>query len=311
MFVGREPKAESELGIVLEQRIRPRRPSPLAVFRPWRNGKVAAVDGGAAGGVGDLRAIAEQLAQQFEIRRLAAAAAGAGKLEQRLQELHAADVAEIHPGAIVHRQRFEEGDGAALRRQQRRLVRHVDGFHVRLARAGLGARLDAKSAARAVLDIELQREAGLWIAAGVDGRRLEPVRRPDQAIFVIIFRPNDAVRTDEAALSALNAKVFAPDRNGVGEVALFERGGARRERAVDRYGADRNLVAQSGENPRGHGADEIRRIRRRQGRHGDLAGDVRRNRRLAQPRQGSVDRREVLVDDRLPLPRVCLADRTP
>ena len=50
--------------------------------------------------------------EQLEIRRLAATAAGAGKLEQRLQELHAADVAEIDPRAIVHRQRFEEGDSS-------------------------------------------------------------------------------------------------------------------------------------------------------------------------------------------------------
>ena len=56
-------------------------------------------------------------------------------------------------------------------------------------------------------------------------------------------------------------------------------------------------------------ADEIRRIRRHQGRHVDPAGDVRRNFDFAQPRQGSVDRGEVLIDDRLPLARVCLADR--
>ena len=70
------------------------------------------------------------------------------------------------------------------------------------------------------------------------------------------------MRTDEAALTALDAKVLAPDRDAVRNIALFERGGAGRKSAVGRYGADRNLIAQSGENPRGHGADELRRVRR-------------------------------------------------
>ena len=106
MLVGREPEAKPELGVVLEQRIRPCRPAAFGILCPGRDGQVAAVDRGAAGGIGDLQPVAEQLAQQLEIRRLAAAAAGAGKLEQRLQELHAADIGEIHPRAIVHRQAF-------------------------------------------------------------------------------------------------------------------------------------------------------------------------------------------------------------
>ncbi len=133
MLVGCEPEAETELGIVLEQRIRPGGPSAFGILRPRRDGQVAAIDGGAAGGVGDLQPVAEQLAQQLEIRRLAAAAAGTRELEQRLEELHAADVGEIHLGAIVHGQRLEERDIGALGLQQRQLVRHVDGLDVGLA----------------------------------------------------------------------------------------------------------------------------------------------------------------------------------
>ncbi len=69
---------------------------------------------GAAGGVGDLGAVAEQLAEQLEIGRLAAAGAGAGELEQRLEELHAADVGEVDAGAVVDGQGLEEGDVGAF-----------------------------------------------------------------------------------------------------------------------------------------------------------------------------------------------------
>ena len=69
-----------------------------------------------------MHAVAEQLRQQLEIRRLAAAGAGAGELEQRLQELHAAHIGEIDAGAVVDRQRLEERDVRALGLDQRQLV---------------------------------------------------------------------------------------------------------------------------------------------------------------------------------------------
>ena len=61
-------------------RARPRR-------RPRRRRQVAAVDRRAAGRVGDDDPVAEELGEQLEVGRLAAAGAGAGELEQRLQQL--------------------------------------------------------------------------------------------------------------------------------------------------------------------------------------------------------------------------------
>ena len=84
MLVSSEAESKSELGIVLEKRIRPCGPASLGIFCPWSNRKVAAVNRRTASCIGDLGAVAEQLAQQFEVRRLAAAPASARKLEQRL-----------------------------------------------------------------------------------------------------------------------------------------------------------------------------------------------------------------------------------
>ena len=59
--IGSQPQAESELGVVLEQRVRPRRAMPIGVDSPRRCGQISPVDGGTAGGVGDRQPVAEQL----------------------------------------------------------------------------------------------------------------------------------------------------------------------------------------------------------------------------------------------------------
>ncbi len=122
VLVGGEAEAQPELGVVLEQRVRPGRPAARRVLGPGRHRQVAAVDRRAAGGVGDLQPVAEELREQLEVGRLAAAGAGAGELEQRLEELHAADVGEVDARAIVDRQRLEEGDVGARLLQDRRLA---------------------------------------------------------------------------------------------------------------------------------------------------------------------------------------------
>ena len=77
-------------------------PRPVVVRGVRRGRQVAAVDRRAAGGVGDHRPVAEELGEELQVRRLAAARAGAGVLEQRLEELRAlhvvADLATVRVG---------------------------------------------------------------------------------------------------------------------------------------------------------------------------------------------------------------------
>src|SRR4051794_25005227 len=65
MQVGGEAQPEAELGIVLEQRVRPGRSATLVVLGPWRRWEVAAVDRGAAGRVGHGCSLAEELGEQL------------------------------------------------------------------------------------------------------------------------------------------------------------------------------------------------------------------------------------------------------
>ena len=85
--VEREAHPEPELGVVLEQRVVPRRAAPGGVDRPRRRRQVGAVDRRAAGRVGDDHPVAEELADEPDVGRLAAAGAGARELEQRLEHL--------------------------------------------------------------------------------------------------------------------------------------------------------------------------------------------------------------------------------
>ena len=93
--VGGEPEPEPELGVVLEERVRPGWAAPVRVGRPGRGRQVAAVDRRAARRVRDHQPVAEELREQLQVGRLAAADACARELEERLQELGAAHRAEV------------------------------------------------------------------------------------------------------------------------------------------------------------------------------------------------------------------------
>jgi hypothetical protein len=96
LLVEGQAHAQAELGIIFEQRVRPGRAAAFIVLRPGCGGQVAAVDGRAAGRIGDHDAVAEQLAEQLQVGGFTAARAGAGELEQRLQQLRILDCLGAH-----------------------------------------------------------------------------------------------------------------------------------------------------------------------------------------------------------------------
>src|SRR5690606_598436 len=68
-----EAEPEAELGVVLEERVVPGRTAPVGAGGVRRGGEVGAVDGRAAGGVGDDEPVAEQLGEGADVGGLAAA----------------------------------------------------------------------------------------------------------------------------------------------------------------------------------------------------------------------------------------------
>src|ERR1035438_3494466 len=67
--VQREAEPETELRVVLEERIRPRRAAAVRVRPVGGRQEVAAVDRGAPGGVRDERAVAEELREALDVWR--------------------------------------------------------------------------------------------------------------------------------------------------------------------------------------------------------------------------------------------------
>src|SRR5699024_639332 len=80
---------EAVLRVVLEQGVCPSRTMALCVDGVWRGSSRTAPDGGAAGCVGDVHSVAEQLRDQTSVSGLSTTSAGAGDLEQRFLELAA------------------------------------------------------------------------------------------------------------------------------------------------------------------------------------------------------------------------------
>ena len=72
------------LGVVLKQGVAPCRAVTLSIRAVRGRSARTAPDGRAAGGVGDIHLVAEELRDQTRIARLGAACAGAGELKQRL-----------------------------------------------------------------------------------------------------------------------------------------------------------------------------------------------------------------------------------
>ena len=250
-LVGGEAQTEAELGVVFEEGVGPCGAAAVFIGAIRRGGEVAAVDGGAAGGVGHDEAVAVELREEFEVRGLAAAGAGAGEFDERGEELRALHGGEIEAGAVGFGEREEEVPVGAFGGEESGLRGHVDGL---VARVGLvlgGADLDAERAAGAVFGRDLKRVfvAGEILGFEIDG--FEGVGRAGEGGGFVELGADGGVRADEDALVALDAEGEIPSGDFQGEVAFLEAGGAGGPGAVHGDGADGEVVAVVGEEARG------------------------------------------------------------
>ena len=115
------------------------------------------------------------------------------------------------------------------------------------------------------------------------------------------------MRADDAALPALDAEAWIPDRHFHRDIALFILRRAAGERAVRRHEAHGNQIAAPGHDFRRHLAHEGRRVRPHDGRQrGAVQGGG--NRDLMQGVHGRVDGGEIELHHRLALVLICLLD---
>ena len=90
--------AQAVLSVILEQGVGPSGTMAFLVGAIGRGGSRTAPDGGAAGGVGDVHPVTEQLGDETGIAGLGAASAGARELQIGLLELAALDGVVLHVG---------------------------------------------------------------------------------------------------------------------------------------------------------------------------------------------------------------------
>ncbi len=314
MLIAREAEAQPELGVVLEERVRPGRAAPLGVHGPGGGGEVSAVDRRAAGGVRDQEAVAEELREELEVRGLAAPRARARELEERLEVLRAAHGREVDARAIVDGERLEEGEVRARRLEDGLDAREVDGALSTLVLGLDRAGVDAEPAAGAVLEVGLQRVADVGEAARVDGRALEARggrerRGAVEELLVVELRADHRVRTHERAVAALDAEVGLPHRHELRDVALLPLRRSARIGAVHGERAHRDLVAASHHHERSHLANERRRLARDHREPSSMRGDPIGYLDTGELRQRLVHRSKVLAHDLGALDPVRLLDR--
>ncbi|MBV6467451.1 MAG: hypothetical protein PGMFKBFP_02812 [Anaerolineales bacterium] len=309
LLVEREAHPQPELGVVFEERVRPGRAASVRAHRPGSRRQVAAVDGGAARGVGDDGAVAEELRDEFDVGRLAAAGAGAAELEERAEQLRIFDRGGVEQRAVQVGDGEEEIPVGRFRFAQGRLRRHVEGLAPDLRLVLRGAGVHAQRAAGAVFGRDLH-GVGEALRKFLEFRRhvFERFRRVGREFFVVDLLADDRVRADEHALAALDAQVGFPDRDFERQVALLPLGGAGREGAVHGEGGDGDVVALVVNDRAEDFLDERGRVRRDRGPARRLRRDLRRDLDLEQVGDGRVHRVEVLTDDGLAALAVGLLD---
>ena len=312
-----DAKAQPKLGVVFEEGVAPGRPAPLRVCGPGRGGQVAAVDRGAAGGIGDHHPIPKQLAGELEVGGLTATGAGPRKFEQGLLELLLRDVMPIQLASIGVGKGEEKTPVAAALLPQRALGGHGEGLAPGIAGIPRRADLHTQAAAGAVLRCHLDREPLALPGRIVGGCRSKAFRGAQEQGGLHGLCTDHGVGAHHHALAALHAEIGLPDRDGLGDIALLPLAGAAGKAAVAGERTHRQLVAAAlqlgqhqlpdcrwGPLPWAGDPKRLAGIRFHFGRFacaqflgGRFGCSLLRRRDLPQPSDGGIDRRQVARHD--------------
>ena len=277
LLVAGDHHAEAELSVILEEGVRPCGALALGRLAVGGGGEVAAVDGGAARGIGDAEVIAADLGEHLDVRGLAATRAGAGELKERALELGGLG-RQRHTGELSLGQTEEELPVllAGLAERVLIVVHHGEG----LAGLGkLGADLGAETATGAVLNGDLQGELlALERRLAVGG--LEAFGGAGERGFIHDLGADGGMRADRGALEALDAGLVVPVGDVHRDVALLILRGGGGPGAVVGDRRNGQLITLLTHHLGRHILDELRRagghgggldeLAAGGGRHGDL-----------------------------------------
>ena len=309
VLVDGKAEAQAELGIVLEQRVVPGRPPPFRVGRVGGGGQVPAVDGGAAGGIGDEHAVTEHLSGKTDVGRLAAAQAGAGELEQRLRQHRRLHLRPGHLAAIVLAELLEEGPVDAVLLQDLLLGHHVQRLVAGVALVPRRADIGTEAAAGAVVGRHLVGDVEPLELLAPHGAVAETLGCILELLLGEDLGADGRVGTDEGTLAALDAQIRIPAGQLQGDGALFPGGGAQGPGAVRRYLAHRQFITLTGDEGGGDFAHELRGLIGHRRPEIEIALHAGGQLHLVQVVQRRIDGGEVALHDLAPLASVGLLHR--
>ena len=225
---------QTEFRGVFEQRVRPSRTAAVRVFRVRSGRQVAAVNGRTARCVGNHQTIAEQLCQQFDIRRFTAPGARTGKFKQRTQQLNVFDQFLFNLGPIDVRQRHKEVEILLFLFQMRRDRFHIDCFFGRIFFVFRRTSARAQRAARAVFRSDLNDPSGIGKVLAFERGGFKAGRSLLQIFVRRDFGADCRVRANHGALAALDTGFGIPNGDVGSDAAFFVLRRRRRPRAVSR-----------------------------------------------------------------------------
>ena len=215
--------AQAVLGVILKEGVAPCGAVALLIGAVGRGSRRTAPDGGAAGGVGDIHMVAEDLGHQTGIAGLGAAGAGAGELQHGLLELAALD------GIILHILLLSDLADAVIKhillRKLAFLRNHRQGAH--------RAHADTHAATHAI-----QRRHGHGVLVhtlALAGLHIYDLGGLGSVLSLLGGQregTDGSVGADIGALVALDALGAVPGGNGHGYAALLIGGGAQLKLAV-------------------------------------------------------------------------------
>ena len=204
-------EAHAMLGIVLKQRVVPRRTMAVSIGCKGRARRRVTPDGRAARCIGDIHTIAKELGHQTAVAGFSAAGARAGELKKRLLELRALNVVCDKFGLLGNM------CDRIIKDLLLRLLFFGSDHGKRISRADIYA-VGAAGAVK-LRNGNLKLHA---LGLGADGILKDRSCRSGSNLFVGEDKGTDGcVRTDVSALVALDALGVIPARNHNGNAALL------------------------------------------------------------------------------------------
>ena len=296
-LIGRNAHTETELSVVFEERVGPRRTAAVGALAVRGRREVTAVDRRAARRVSDEEAVAAKLGKELNVRSFAATRASAGEFKERTLKLAIEKHLGVELSRINLRKIEEELPVGGLSLTERNLLNHLERT-LSLHRALDDAELAAHAVFRSDLNSDLLAELSGELTS-VD--RLERLGSALESGGGIDLHADSGVRADSQAVAALDTGGGIPSGDERGDVALLPLGRGGRPCTIVGNSGNGKIVTLLSNHLGGDVLDEVGSLGSDRGGHLELTGRLSGIFNLLDSGRSGLDALPVHLDDVLTL----------